>query len=96
MSFLSWPSDLCANFALDSSESSDLFYTFPTDIQQRILRDVPLPSILALSSTSRSLRNLLADPPYLKQVLKQAIINGVMQWILPVDTMSGEVQSAFV
>src|ERR1700683_3150063 len=97
----SWPFHPGPNLGPDSTPTvypstcvSGAFHPLPTEIMQHILQNVPLQSILALSSASRSLQNLPPDPPYLKQVLKQAIIGGSLRWILPVETLPGEVQSA--
>ena len=99
--FPSWPSLLSPNLALDhslavflSARASGTFHRLPTEIMQHILQDVPLQSILALSSASRSLRNLITNPPYLKHIIMQAITYGSLRWILPVETMPGEVESA--
>ena len=54
-----------------------------------LLADLPLASILALSSTCRSLRKLITNPFLLDQVLNGAIMSGSLRWLHPVDSLPG-------
>ena len=60
-----------------------------------ILLELSLTSVLALSSTCRSLRNLITNPLFLDRVLRDAIAHGSLRWICPVDTVPrGETRRA--
>ena len=59
----------------------------PPELLFPLLAQLPLTSIFALSATCRSLRNLITHPPFLDQVLKEAIMQGSLQWVRPVATI---------
>ncbi|PSR76742.1 hypothetical protein PHLCEN_2v8227 [Hermanssonia centrifuga] len=72
-----------------------LIDTLPNELLLLILRELPLPSLLALSSTCRSLRALITEPSFMDCVLKEAILRGSLKWILPVSSYKDEVQSCY-
>ena len=67
----------------------------PNELLLPILHDLPLPSLLALSSTCRALRTLITAPDFLDRVLKEAIARGSLRWILPLDGLLDEAQRAY-
>lgn len=61
--------------------------TFPVELMIPILADLPLASILALSSACRYLRTLITNPFFLDRVLREALLRGSLRWILPVTAV---------
>ena len=59
----------------------------PAEILIPILAELSPISILALSSTCRSLRNIITEPLFLDRVLRDAILHGGLRWICPVATI---------
>lgn len=66
----------------------------PNELLLPILHDLPLPSLLALASTCRSLRTLILEPSFLDRVLKEAMTRGSLRWLLPVDPVHNETRRA--
>ena len=64
--------------------------TLPNELLLSILHDLPLPSLLALSATCRSLRTLITAPAFLDRVLQEAMIWGSIRWMLPVEGLLDE------
>ncbi|KDQ19414.1 hypothetical protein BOTBODRAFT_142968 [Botryobasidium botryosum FD-172 SS1] len=83
--------------SFESDEPSPTpFHMLPTELCLRILRTVPIQSILALASTCRSLRSLFGSSEFLNRVVREAILErrGPLRWVLPVATLPGEVERA--
>lgn len=72
-----------------------LIGTLPNELLLPILHDLPLPSLLALSATCRSLRTLITEPSFLDRVLKEAITRGSLRWLLPLETLLDEKKRAY-
>lgn len=73
---------------------AERFGVLPTELLLEIFSRLPIPSLLALSAPSRSLRALITEPHFLNQVLKAAVLGGSAFWILPVRTIPGEEKRA--
>lgn len=69
--------------------------TLPNELLLPILHEIPLPSLLALAATCRSLRALILEPSFLDRVLKEAIRWGSLHWLLPVDAVVHEKRRAY-
>ncbi|GJE88814.1 hypothetical protein PsYK624_049010 [Phanerochaete sordida] len=69
--------------------------TLPNELLLPILHDLPLPALLALSSTCRALRTLITAPAFLDRVLKEALTQGSLRWLLPVDGLLDEHARAY-
>lgn len=67
----------------------------PNELLLPILHDLPLPSLLALASTCRSLRAFILEPSFLDRVLKEAIVRGSLRWLLPLEAVVNEKQRAY-
>lgn len=72
-----------------------LIGTLPNELLLPILHDLPLPSLLALSATCRSLRTLITEPSFLDRVLEEAITRGSLRWLLPLETLLDEKKRAY-
>jgi F-box-like len=77
-----------------TSRLRDPFSALPTELLLLIFRQLPIPSLLALSTASRSLRALITEPGFLNQTIKAAVLAGSADWILPVTTIAGEEERA--
>ncbi len=104
-STLSWPKLLEAidttattvfnTLPINPISAIPLIDTLPNELLLLILRELPLSSLLALSSTCRSLRALITEPSFMDCVLKEAILRGSLKWILPVSSFKNEVQGCY-
>lgn len=72
-----------------------LIGSLPNELLLPILHDLPLPSLLALSATCRSLHALIIEPSFLDRVLKEAITRGSLRWLLPQETLLDEKKLAY-
>ncbi|KAF5334595.1 hypothetical protein D9758_018434 [Tetrapyrgos nigripes] len=95
-----WPSPptvLTPLFTIfDESCALTHMYNLPNDLLLEIFSHVYLTDLMSLSSTCRSMRNLLTNAGTLNAVLRQAVLSrhGSLRWILPVLTVQGEVKFA--
>jgi hypothetical protein len=78
-----------------TSHLSYPFSALPTELLLDIFRQLPIHTLLTLSSASRSLRTLITEPAFLNQILKAAVLAGSAFWILPVTTIAGEEKRAW-
>ncbi|THU79772.1 hypothetical protein K435DRAFT_697119 [Dendrothele bispora CBS 962.96] len=71
-------------------------HNLPNDLLLEIFSYVHLADLMNLSSTCRSMRNLLTNAGTLNAILRQAVLSrhGSLRWILPVATVQGEVEYA--
>ncbi|KAK7689851.1 hypothetical protein QCA50_006490 [Cerrena zonata] len=87
---------LFQTFNSDGSEqTAPLVALLPTEIFQQILRDMSLSSLLNLSATCRMLRSVITEPSFLDLVLKEALRDGNLRWILPIESFRDEKQRAY-
>lgn len=56
---------------------------------------MPLSSLLSLSATCRILRSVITEPSFLDFVLKEALKDGNLRWILPIESFRDEKQRAY-
>ncbi|KDR71955.1 hypothetical protein GALMADRAFT_253241, partial [Galerina marginata CBS 339.88] len=77
-----------------ASPLSQSFGAIPTELLLDIFRQIPIRSLLSLSSASRSLRTLITEPGFLNQTIKAAVLSGSEFWILPVAAIAGEQEQA--
>lgn len=67
----------------------------PLDVLLAMCAQLPLKSMLALSATCGILRRFITSPRFMHRVLKESVLNGKLQWMLPLDAMPGEVARAY-
>jgi hypothetical protein len=77
-----------------SPSHHDHFGALPTELLLIILRQLRIPTLLALSAASRSLRALITEPTFLNHTIKAAVLGGSAFWILPIKTIAGEEERA--
>ncbi|EKM51758.1 uncharacterized protein PHACADRAFT_262086 [Phanerochaete carnosa HHB-10118-sp] len=83
-----------AEYPLARGSTMPRIGNLPNELLLLILHDLPLPSLLALSATCRSLRALITAPAFLDQVLKEAMTQGSLRWLLPVEGLLDEHERA--
>lgn len=92
----SWPSPAVSPtpstfMRFPTSPLRDPFSALPAELLFDILRQLPIRTLLAFSSVSRSLHALLT---FLNQTIKAVVLSGSEFWILPVTTKAGEEERA--
>lgn len=84
-----------AGFSLDGQVTDSPFMKLPNELLVPLLSELPLLSILSISSTCRHLRNLITAPTFLDVVLKEAIAAGSLRWLLPLASLDDEPVRAY-
>lgn len=93
----SWPSPTASStptFIRFPASNSHPFNILPTELLLDIFRQLPIDSLLSLSSASRSLRALITEPAFLNQTIKAAVLGGSAFWVLPVTIVADEEKNA--
>ncbi|KAH8829739.1 hypothetical protein DL96DRAFT_1812897 [Flagelloscypha sp. PMI_526] len=93
-----WPSrsdsDITPTFRTFPASSSPTLASLPFEVSLEIFSDISLPDLANLSSTSKSLRQLMNQPSLFSEILRGMVNHGSLSWIRPCPEVMGESEYA--